>query len=151
MDAMHWLSAAATSFARGLNDAPKILALGIVAGAAAGVSMFGFYALVAVAMGLGSLLAGFRVTETLACKVTKMDHAEGFAANVITALLVGTASAFALPVSTTHVSSSAIVGVGLRNGGKNLRWKTVREMALAWLVTLPVSALVAAGVYWMSR
>lgn len=151
MDGLHWLSSAATSFARGLNDAPKILALGIAAGAAAGLSGWMFYVLVAAAMGSGSLLAGFRVTETLARKVTPMDPTEGFAANLITSVLVGAASVMALPVSTTHVSSSAIIGVGLRNGGRNVQWKTVRDMLLAWVVTVPVAAMLAAGAYWVMR
>ncbi len=151
MDGMHWLSAAMTNFARGLNDAPKILAIGIAAGAVAGLSGAAFYVLVAVAMGVGSLVAGFRVTETLARKVTPMDHTEGFAANAITSALVGAASAMALPVSTTHVSSSAIIGIGLRNGGRNVRWKTVREMLMAWVVTIPVAALLAAGTYWLLK
>jgi PiT family inorganic phosphate transporter len=143
IDAMHWLSAGATSFFRGLNDTPKIVALGIASSA----SMF---PLAAVAMGLGSLLAGLRVTRTLASKVTPMTPANGFAANVVTSLLVGLASRFALPVSTTHVSSGAIIGIGIsqKNG---LRWKTVGEMGLAWVVTLPVSALIAAGVFAMLR
>jgi inorganic phosphate transporter, PiT family len=138
IDAMHWLSAGATSFFRALNDTPKIVALGI----AAGSSTFSF---VAMAMGLGSLLAGLRVTRTLAEKVTPITPGNGFAANVVTSLLVGLASRFALPVSTTHVSSGAIIGIGVSQGG--LRWKTIGEMLLAWVVTLPVSALIAAAVY----
>ena len=140
IDAMHWISAGATSFFRGLNDAPKIAALGIAA--FSGSSLF---ALVALAMGAGSLLAGLRVTRTLAEKVTPITPGNGFAANVVTSLLVGLASRFALPVSTTHVSSGAIIGIGVSQGG--LRWKTIGEMLLAWVVTLPVSALIAAGVY----
>src|SRR5437870_5680898 len=92
LDALHWLSSALTSFARGLNDTPKIAALGIAASSVLGVSGFPFYAAVAFAMGAGSLLAGFRVTDTLARRVTAMTPAEGFCANLVTTLLVGTAS-----------------------------------------------------------
>lgn len=147
MDSLHWLSAGATSFARGLNDAPKILALGLAAAAAMHVSNSAGYVWVVVAMGTGSIIAGFRVTETLARKVTPMNPTEGFAANLITSLLVGVASRLGVPVSTTQVSSSAIIGIGLRKGGADIRWKTVRDMLLAWLVTLPVAALLAAAVY----
>jgi len=147
IDTLHWISSGATSFFRGLNDTPKILALGIAASAAIGIATVPAYALVALAMGAGSLIAGFRVTRTLAEKVTRITPANGFAANLVTSLLVGLASKFALPVSTTHVSSGAIIGVGVSNGGRDVRWKTVGEMLLAWMVTLPVSALIAAGAY----
>ncbi|MEP6472014.1 MAG: inorganic phosphate transporter [Acidobacteriota bacterium] len=147
LDGLHWLSSALTSFARGLNDTPKIVALGAVASAALGVSGFPFYAAVALAMGGGGLIAGFRVTETLARRVTPMAPTEGFSANLVTTVLVGAASLAALPVSTTHVSSSAIIGIGLRRGARTVHWTTVREMLLAWLVTLPVAALVGAGAY----
>ncbi len=127
------------------------MALGIVAAATLGISGVPFYLLVALAMGAGSLIAGFRVTETLARKVTPMSPGEGFAANLVTTLLVGTASLVALPVSTTHVSSGAIIGIGLHRGAQTIRWRTVRDMLLAWVVTLPVSALVGAGVFALLR
>ena len=142
LDALHWVSSALTSFARGLNDTPKIVAFGVVASAVLGLSALSFYALVAAGMGAGGLVAGLRVTETLARKVTPMSPAEGFCANRVTTLLVGLASLVALPVSTTHVSSGAIIGIGLHRGAASLRWPTVRDMLLAWLVTVPVAALV---------
>jgi len=147
VDGLHWISSALTSFARGLNDTPKIVALGIVASALLGVSGFPFYAAVAAAMGAGSLIGGFRVTRTLACKVTPMSASEGFCANLVTTLLVGLASLVALPVSTTHVSSGAIIGIGLHRGAASIRWRTVREMLLAWLVTVPVAAVVGVVAY----
>lgn len=144
-DALHWLSAALTSFARGVNDTPKIVALGLGSAAVFGISGPPFFTAVAAGIGAGSLVAGFRVTETLANRVTRMAAAEGFAANAVTALLVGLASWAALPVSTTHVSSGAIVGVGLRRGARGVEWRTVRDMLLAWLVTLPAAGLAAAA------
>jgi PiT family inorganic phosphate transporter len=151
MDAMHWLTAGATSFARGLNDTPKIVALGIAASATLAIPAGAGFVLVTIAMALGGLLAGLRVTETLARKVTAMSPGEGFAANLVTSLLVIAASWFALPVSTTHVSSGAIIGLGLHRRGEGVRWRTVFEMALAWLVTLPVAAVIAAAVYLLLR
>lgn len=144
LDGLHWLSSALTAFARGLNDAPKIAALGLAAAALFGVGGFAFYAALGTAMAAGSLLSGFRVVNTLAERVTKMNPAEGFTANLVTTLLVGAASFAALPVSTTHVSAGAVVGLGLRRGSGSLRWTTVREMAIAWLVTIPVAGLTAA-------
>ncbi len=147
VDGLHWFSSGLTSFARGLNDTPKIVALGAAAGIAFGVSGFPFYAGVALAMGLGSVIGGFRVTETLACRVTPMRPTEGFSANLVTSILVGLASLNALPVSTTHVSSGSIIGIGLIRDSRTVQWGTVRDMAIAWLVTLPVAALVAGGAY----
>jgi inorganic phosphate transporter, PiT family len=146
VDSLHWISAGATSFFRGLNDAPKIVALGIAAAATARISTSAFYLMLAAAMAFGSLTAGRRVTETLARKVVRVSPSNGFAANLVTSILVGLASRFALPVSTTHVSSGAIIGIGVSKGG-GVQWKMVREMVLAWIVTLPASALIAAIVY----
>jgi len=145
LDALHWLSAGLTSFARALNDAPKVFALGIAAQATLGVGPGVIIALVAVAMGAGSQLAGWRVTHTLGAKVTRISPADGLAANVTTAALVGLASVVAAPVSTTYVSSGAIVGIGIRGG--EVRWKLVREMMAAWLVTLPIAAVLAGATY----
>jgi len=146
VDALHWLSSAATSFARGLNDAPKIVALGIGATAILSISSTSLYLVIALAMAGGGLVSGFRVVETLACRVTRMSPGEGFAANLVTTALVGAACFASLPVSTTHVSSGAIIGLGLRQGAA-VEWRTVREMVLAWLVTLPAAALVGAGAF----
>ena len=148
LDSLHWTSAGATSFFRGLNDTPKILALGVVSATAGlGLSALGFYTLVAVAMSLGSVLGGFRVTETLARKVTRISHDDGLLANLATSALVSAASLWAVPVSTTHVSSGAIIGIGTGSKESKLHWRTVREMLLAWVVTLPVAAVVAALVF----
>lgn len=100
-----------------------------------------------LAMGLGSYFGGLRVTEVLAEKVTRMDHAEGLSANLTTSSLVLLSGSVGLPVSTTHVSSSAIIGIGLLKGWTNVRWMTVRDMVLAWIVTLPASAILSALAY----
>ena len=145
LDSLHWLSAGLVSFARGLNDAPKVLGLGILAGALLGIGAMPLAALVAIAMGAGSLLAGQRVTRTLARRVTRIAPDDGFAANLVTSLLVGVASTVAAPVSTTHVSTGAIVGIGMHR--REVRWRLLREILLAWLVTLPVAAALAALAY----
>lgn len=143
---LHWISAGATSFFRGLNDTPKIIALGIAAAAVSGISHQAFYVMLAVAMGAGSYISGRRVTETLAKKVVRLTLRNGFAANLVTSILVGFASRLALPVSTTHVSSGAIIGGGVIDRA-DVHWKMVGEMALAWIVTVPASAIIAAVVY----
>jgi inorganic phosphate transporter, PiT family len=151
LDGLHWFSSAMTSLARGLNDTPKVLALAIAASAVVGLRSGAFYALVALAMGAGSLVWGLRVTRTLASGVTAMTPAEGFSANFVTTVLVGFASLAALPVSTTHVSSGAIIGIGMRRFGPGIRWGKVGEIAFAWLITVPVAALLAAGSYALLR
>ncbi|MBI4625530.1 MAG: inorganic phosphate transporter [Verrucomicrobia bacterium] len=151
MDSLHWLSAGATAFARGLNDAPKILGLGAVAAGTLDVPLSTAFMLVAVAMTAGSVMRGFKVTETLAEKVTPMQPIEGLTANLVTAILVIFASRFALPVSTTHVSSAAIVGLGLKRDARAVRWKTVGEMMLAWVVTLPTAAAISALAFYFLR
>ena len=102
---------------------------------------------VTIAMGFGSYFGGLRVTEVLAENVTKMNHAERLSANLTTSSLVLASGFLGLPVSTTHLSSSAIIGIGLLKGWKSVRWTTVRDMVLAWVVTLPASALLAGVAY----
>jgi PiT family inorganic phosphate transporter len=137
---VHWLSSGLVGFARGWNDAPKIAGLGLAA--LGGAWAFG---LVTVAMAAGGILAGRRVLETLSKKVTTMPLAESLTASMVTATLVSLASWSALPVSTTHVSTGAIVGAGLKHDAKAVKWGKVGEIVLSWLVTLPVAALLAAG------
>jgi PiT family inorganic phosphate transporter len=76
-----------------------------------------------------------------------MDHAEGLTANLTTSALVLSSGWLGLPVSTTHVSSSAIIGIGLIKGLSAIRWSTVRDMVLAWVITLPAAAGFAALAY----
>ncbi|HEV2405213.1 MAG TPA: inorganic phosphate transporter, partial [Ktedonobacterales bacterium] len=71
--------------------------------------------------------------------------------NIVTAFLVAYASNLGLPVSTTHVSSGAIIGVGLRRGVTSVRWKVVRDMALAWIVTLPGAGVLGIIAYILLR
>ncbi|MEK6549222.1 MAG: inorganic phosphate transporter [Nitrospirota bacterium] len=151
LDSVHWLSSGLASLARGANDAPKIMAMLLLGSASASwpsvTVQFTTLTAVALAMGLGSYIGGFRVTEVLAEKVTRMDHVEGLSANLTTSSLVLVSATMGLPVSTTHVSSSAIIGIGVRKGLGAVRWATVRDMVLAWIVTLPVAALLAALAY----
>ncbi len=151
LDSVHWISSGLASLARGTNDAPKIVAMLLLGGTVATwpsvhLQVFAF-ASVALAMGLGSYLGGLRVTEVLAEKVTRMDHVEGLSANLTTSSLVLISATMGLPVSTTHVSSSAIIGIGLLKGLRAVRWATVRDMVLAWIVTLPAAGILACLAY----
>lgn len=142
---LHWFSSGLIGFARGWNDAPKIAALALVGMASAAHGTAISFAVVAIAMAIGGLVAGLRVLDTLARKVTPLPLAESLTASMSTAVLVGLASWNGLPVSTTHVSTGAIVGAGLKNDPHAVRWKKVGEIVLSWVVTLPVAALIAAG------
>jgi PiT family inorganic phosphate transporter len=145
IDALHYLSAGAVGFARGLNDTPKIVAL-LIAGQTA-APIVGL-ALVAVVMAVGGLLNARRVAETMSRRITRMNPGQGFTANLVTALLVIAASRFGLPVSTTHVSVGSLFGIGLVNRTANPR--TIVAILLAWVTTLPLAALAGAGVYWLT-
>lgn len=145
-DHLHWLSSGAVSFARGLNDAPKIVGLAmataLLASPSWAVGTPRLYVLVGAGIVLGSLVAGRRVTRVLAEDVTPMNHREGLAANLVTASLVAAGAIYGLPMSTTHVSSGGIVGMGAERG--SLDWAKVREIGAAWVVTLPAAALLGA-------
>lgn len=147
VDNMHWLTSGLLSFSRGLNDTPKLIAVVmpflLLGGFSAPAWLFFWGAL---AMGAGSWFAGKNITEVLGFNVTKMNHEEGFAANLVAAFLVVGASRFGLPVSTTQVAASSIMGVGLSQH-KGLNKNTVKTMLLAWLVTAPVAGLFAALIY----
>jgi PiT family inorganic phosphate transporter len=142
----HWITSGLTGFARGLNDAPKIVAIGAFALVPAGMPTHTILLAVSVAMALGSIVSGMRVARRLGCDVVRMSHREGFTANLATAALVGLGAGYGLPMSTTHVSTGAIAGSAGTNLDR-LRGKTLREFAIAWLVTPLVAAAVAALIF----
>jgi len=144
LDFAHYASAGVVSFARGLNDTPKIAGLLIVINALD--IKWGMVA-VAVAMAIGGIANARKVGETVSKKITPMNDGQGFTANLITGLLVTTASVHGMPVSTTHVSVGAIFGIGTANKKANV--KVVRNILMSWLLTLPVAALCSAVVYWV--
>lgn len=141
LDALHYLSAGLVSFARGVNDTPKLVALALLAAPVLG-SGFGSFAGIGLAIAAGGLLFARRVAETVAHKITPMNPGQGLTANVITAGLVMAASPLGLPLSTTHVSCGAIFGIGAVTG--QARWKTIAGIFAAWLVTLPLAAALGA-------
>lgn len=142
LDVLHFISTGAASFARGLNDTPKMAALLVVAQGLDG--RWGF-ALVVVMIALGGLLDADKVAETLGKKVTGMNPGQGFAASLVTAGLVTTASFHSLPVSTTHVSVGSLLGMGASTG--QVHWRKAGEILLAWITTVPCGAVLAAVAY----
>ena len=140
LDALHYLSSGAVCFARGLNDTPKIAALLLlVQGMPGRTGIVG----IALAMGLGGILKARRVAETMSHRIAGMNHGQGFTANLVSAVLVLFASRLGLPVSTTHVTCGALFGIGTVN--RTARWPMIAGISLAWTVTLPLSALLAAA------
>lgn len=146
LDWAHLASASTVGFARGLNDTPKLL--GLVVGVQLVSPAAGACAL-AFAMALGGLVGARRVAETLARKITAISASQGLAANAATSLLVAGASHLGVPVSTTHVSTGGIFGIGA--SGRGLRGRMVSEIVLAWLATLPTAALLGLGAMWALR
>ncbi len=146
VDAAHYLTAGALSFARGLNDTPKIAALLLAGGSLAPVESM---AVVAAAMAAGGWLSARRVAATMSYKVTAMNPGQGFASNLTAAVLVIFASRWGLPVSTTHVTVGSLCGIGAVSGG--IQTRMVSAIVLAWLVTLPLAAALAAAACLLGR
>jgi len=142
LDIGHFLSAGSVSFARGLNDTPKLVALGLAISA---LNMAWSVVLVALAMALGGVMHSRKIAETVGKRITPMDSDQGFVANLVTSFLVIVASKWGLPVSTTHVSCGALFGIGMANG--QARWLMIRTISLAWLLTLPTAALLSGASY----
>lgn len=138
----HFLSGGATSFARGLNDTPKMAALLLVASYFEVRTSVMF---VGALMAIGAMVDARRVAETLGKKVTGMTPTQGLVSNVVTSLLVTTASWHSWPVSTTHVSVGSMLGVGAITN--QARWKNVAAIVLAWAITVPCSAVLAASLF----
>jgi PiT family inorganic phosphate transporter len=143
LNLLHYLSAGAVGFARGLNDTPKIVAL-LLGGRllAPRLAMIG----VGVMMAVGGVLSARRVAETMSHKITGMNPGQGFTANLVTSILVLLASRFGMPVSTTHVAVGSLFGIGAMTG--TARSNVVLTILLAWITTLPLAAGIAAAAYW---
>src|SRR5205809_6186901 len=140
----HWGSAAATAYARGINDAPKMAALGaffFLAGSADAVLVP--YSIVATAIVVGSLVLGRRVALTLVGRAVPLDHTQRLQAGLATAALVSAGAYLGAPLSTTHVHPGSTAGIG---GRKEVIVSALRGMVLPWLVTLPAAGLLAVTV-----
>ncbi len=139
LDAAHYLSSGAVSFARGLNDTPKIAALLLVGNAVSSdLAIVG----VAVVMAAGGLVSARRVAETMSQRVTEMNPGQGLAANAVTSLLVIGASKMGMPVSTTHVSCGSLFGIGAVT--RQAHWNVIGNILLAWVITLPFAGALGA-------
>ena len=146
------ISAGYMAFAHGSNDAQKTMGIITLALFSAGVIPsidvpVWVIIVSATALSLGTAVGGWRIMHTMGQRVVELEPVHGFAAETTSAtVLIGTAH-LGMPVSTTHVISSAIMGVGSARGAKGVRWGVARRILLAWVVTIPASGLVAAAAW----
>jgi PiT family inorganic phosphate transporter len=107
---------------------------------------------VALALGLGTMVGWKRIVITVGEKIGKehLTYAQGASAELVAMITIYMADRFGLPVSTTHVLSSGVAGTMAANRS-GLQWSTLRSIALAWVLTLPVAAMLSGGLYWIFR
>ncbi len=151
---LQFVSAALYSLGHGGNDAQKTM--GIIAALlyAHGLSEGQFHVplwvafLCYAAMGLGTMFGGWRIVHTMGSKITKLSPMQGFSASLAGAITLFGATSLGIPVSTTHTITGAIVGVGTARRVSAVRWGIARGIVLAWVITMPASAVIAAIGYW---
>jgi len=146
------LSACMASFAHGSNDAQKSMGIVSLSLVSAGlISSFHVPLWVkiacAVAMSAGTAFGGWRIIRTMGGKIFRIEPINGFAADFTSSVVIYTASLMGAPVSTTHVVSSSIMGVGAAKRLKGVRWNIARQIIVAWFVTIPSAALVSYFTY----
>jgi PiT family inorganic phosphate transporter len=152
-----WASSAAMSWGHGLQDAQKTMGVITLAllvthhvqpsGDFATVPLWVKFAC-AIAIALGTYSGGWRIMRTLGRKVFKLDNTSGFAAQAVaSSVLMTTAYAYAAPISTTHVITSSVMGVGATRKLSAVRWGVAGNILMAWVLTLPMAGLMAAAVY----
>ena len=142
-------TAAALAFTHGANDAQKTmgvmtLAL-VVAGAIPSFTVPLWVKLVCgLALTVGTALGGWRIVHTIGRSIYRLRPIDGAVSSSASSLIIGSASLLGAPVSTTHVVSSSVVGVGAARRARHVGWGVVRDMLLAWVVTMPGCAVIAA-------
>lgn len=145
-------TAALQSYTHGTNDAQKamgIITMALIAGEFQTSTDIPMWVRVsaAVAMGIGTSVGGWKIIKTVGGKIMKIRPVNGAAADLSSAMVIFGATLLHLPVSTTHVISSAIMGVGSAQRVKGVKWGVAQRIVLTWIITLPISALIAGLVY----
>lgn len=145
-------TAALQSFTHGTNDAQKAMGIITMALIAAELQTGDDIQLwvriaAATAMGLGTSIGGYKIIKTVGGKIMKIRPVNGAAADLSSAMIIFGATMIHLPVSTTHVISSAIMGVGSAQRVKGVKWGVAKKIVLTWIITMPISAAFAAIVY----
>lgn len=151
------VSSAALSFAHGGNDAQKVMGILYVAIFTAhiikaGDPMPNWIPLACYsAIALGTMSGGWRIVKTMGSRITKITPLEGVSAETAAALTLFFTQKFGIPVSTTHTTTGSIIGVGLTKRLSAVRWGLTINIIWAWIITIPVSALIAAGIFTLLR
>ncbi|HEX7225284.1 MAG TPA: inorganic phosphate transporter [Candidatus Limnocylindria bacterium] len=150
------ISAAYMAFSHGSNDAQKTMGIMTLALVTAGIQTtfdppLWVILTAASALSLGTAAGGWRIIKTMGTKVVKLDPVHGFAAETTAASIIFAASQLGMPVSTTHVISTAIMGVGSSDRLKTVRWGVARSIVTAWVLTIPASGSAAALAYVVLR
>jgi len=151
------VSSAALSFAHGGNDAQKVMGILYVACVTSGVIKHGAAMphLIPLAcysaIALGTMSGGWKIVKTMGSRITKITPLEGVSAETSAALTLFFTQQFGIPVSTTHTTTGAIIGVGLTKRMSAVRWGLTINIIWAWIITIPVSALLAGGVFVLLR
>lgn len=146
------ISASFVALSHGLNDAQKsmgIITLGLFAAGFLIAPVIPFWVILACAtvMGLGTASGGFRIIKTMGFSITKIYPVQGFAAETSASLVILGASFLGMPVSSTHIITGGITGVGTAKGISHVRWNVPKKLVLAWMLTLPGAGLVGALSY----
>ena len=153
---LQFVSASLYSLGHGGNDAQKtmgiIMALLYSHGHASGDFHVPLWValLCYAAMGLGTLFGGWRIVHTMGSKITRLTPMQGFCAETAGAITLFAATNLGIPVSTTHTITGAIIGVGAARRTSAVRWNIAQGIVIAWIVTIPASAVIAAAGYWLS-
>jgi PiT family inorganic phosphate transporter len=142
------------AFSHGTNDAQKtmgIITLSLLIGGMIPSFHVPFWVIMASAgaIGLGTALGGWRLIRTLGGRFYKIRPLHSFSTQLTSGFVILAASYLGLPVSTSQVVSSAIIGVGSSESFGKVRWSVAEEIITAWFITIPASGLVSAGVYWL--
>ncbi len=152
---LQFVSASLYSLGHGGNDAQKTM--GIIAvllysqGYLGGEFYVPFWVVIACqsAMALGTLMGGWRIVHTMGSKITRLNPMQGFCAESGGAITLFIATYFGIPVSTTHTITGAIIGVGAARRVSAVRWGIAGNIVIAWIITMPAGAAIAASAYWL--
>ena len=152
---LQFVSASMYSLGHGGNDAQKTMGIIAVLLFSQGYLGREFYVpfwvviVCQVAMGLGTLIGGWRIVHTMGSRITRLTPMQGFCAETGGAISLFAATWLGIPVSTTHTITGAIIGVGAARKVSAVRWNVASNIVMAWIITLPAAALIAAVFYWL--
>ena len=153
---LHLISSGTYSLSHGLNDAQKTMGIITVLLYSTGYLTGDFEVphwvaiCCYIAIGLGTMTGGWRIIETMGSRITKLSQHQGFSASLGGSIMIFTASALGIPVSTTHTITGCVIGAGVARRASAVRWGVARNVVTAWVITIPASATVGALFYGLT-